>query len=149
MKNATIFIAACAMHMGAKGINDRKIRFLMRTGKTFACLGLWLCSSAFQAASADTKSSPSSTASATVTRWTCNAFYLPARNIWQRTVAVEYQGDTVRSVQIDDVAVHSFMLEGSTLLTGVDGERIQFDVADLRWTSDMRGLATSSGRCAL
>ena len=149
MKNAIKFVAACALIMRAIGIKYHKNLYLSRTGMGFACLAFWLCSAAVQTASAEAKPAPSSPAPATVTRWTCNAFYLPARNIWQRTVAVEYQGDAVRSVQIDGVAVHSFMLEGSTLLTGVDGERIQFDVADLSWTSDLRGLVNSSGRCAL
>ena len=80
--------------------------------------------------------------------WTCQAFYLPARSIWQRTIAIEYDGAAVRSVQIDGVAVYTFNLNGSSLMTAVDGERIQFDVAALTWTSDLRGLVSASGRCA-
>jgi hypothetical protein len=54
----------------------------------------------------------------------------------------------VRTVLIDGVAVYTFNVTGSTLMTAVDGERIQFDVAALTWTSDLRGLVSSSGRCA-
>jgi hypothetical protein len=83
-----------------------------------------------------------------ISTWTCQAFYLPARSIWQRTVAIDYDGAVVRTVLIDGVAVYTFNVTGSTLMTAVDGERIQFDVAALTWTSDLRGLVSSSGRCA-
>jgi hypothetical protein len=83
-----------------------------------------------------------------ISTWTCQAFYLPARSIWQRTVAIENDGAVVRTVLIDGVAVYTFNVTGSTLMTAVDGERIQFDVAALTWTSDLRGLVSSSGRCA-
>ncbi len=119
--------------------------------------GFLLCFAAVQVVAAETKPEPGSSAIAaqqsastvpnTVTRLTCNAFYLPARNLWQRTVAVEYDGEVVRSVQIDDVPVYTFTVSGSSLLTGVDGERIQFDVAAMTWTSDLRGLVTSTGQC--
>ena len=159
MKIAIKVIAACARNTSATSINDAKIALTFRTGRSLACIGFWFCMAIFQIAGADTKPAPTSTeavnntvsspAGATTARWTCNAFYLPARNIWQRTVVVEYEGDVVRSVQIDGVAVHTFTLEGTSLLTGVDGERIQFDVAAMTWTSDLRGLASSTGRCTL
>ena len=81
--------------------------------------------------------------------WTCQAFYLPARSIWQRTVVLEYDGNVVRTVLIDGVAAYTFTIAGSSLMTAVDGERIQFDVAALTWTSDLRGIVSSSGRCVL
>ncbi len=157
MKNTIKVIAACAHNISATSMNDAKNQVILRNSRSLVCIGFWLCNATFQTAGADIKPAPthveavnntvSSPAAATSARWTCNAFYLPARNIWQRTVAVEYEGGVVRSVQIDGVAVHTFTLEGASLLTGVDGERIQFDVAALTWTSDLRGLARSTGRC--
>jgi hypothetical protein len=82
-----------------------------------------------------------------VVRWTCNAFYLPARSIWRRTVDVEYDASGVRTVQIDGVPVYTFSLQGKIILTAVDGERIQLDTHAQTWTSDLRGLVTSQGRC--
>ena len=79
--------------------------------------------------------------------WTCNAFYLPARSIWQRTVGVEFDASGVRAVQIDGVPVYTFSIEGTTLLTAVDAERIQFDTAAQTWSSDLRGIVSSQGRC--
>ena len=82
-----------------------------------------------------------------VVRWTCNAFYLPARSIWQRTVDVEFAAGGVRAVRIDGVAVYAFNIQGTTLLTSIDAERIQFDTAAETWASDLRGIVSSQGRC--
>lgn len=60
---------------------------------------------------------------------------------------IEYGADGVRSLMIDGVAAYSFSLDGSRILTAIDGERIQFDVSDQTWTSDLRGLVSSQGRC--
>jgi hypothetical protein len=91
---------------------------------------------------------PPAAGQAGLSTWTCQAFYLPARSIWQRTVAIDYDGAVVRSVLIDGVAAYTFAISGSRVLTAVDGERIQFDVTALTWTSDLRGLVSSAGRCA-
>ena len=107
-----------------------------------ACFCIWLFSTALHATAAETKSGP-----IVVTRWTCNAFYLPARSIWQRTVDVEFDGKDVRSVQIDGVPVYAFNIQGTTVLTAVDGERIQFDPVAQSWASDLRGVVSSLGRC--
>ena len=80
--------------------------------------------------------------------WTCQAFYLPARSMWQRTVELDYDGAVVRAMRIDGVAVYTFTANGASLMTAIDGERIQFDVAALTWSSDLRGLVSSTGRCA-
>ena len=152
MNNAIKNIAACAVFTWARGINNAEKRPFSGKNRALAGLAFWLCAAAFHAPGAHAQAatvSSASTTSTTTTRWTCNAFYLPVRNIWQRTVAVQYDGEVIRSVQIDDVPVYTFTVEGSSLLTAVDGERIQFDVAELTWTSDLRGLASSSGRCAL
>ena len=89
---------------------------------------------------------PPSALSGTVT-WTCQAFYLPARSIWKRTVAIDYDADGIRAVAIDGVRVYSFNVIDSSVLTAIDGERIQFDATAQTWTSDLRGVVSSQGRC--
>ena len=89
---------------------------------------------------------PPGAATGTVT-WTCNAFYLPARSIWKRTVAIDYDAKGIRAVAIDGVPVYSFNVIDSSVLTAIDGERIQFDATTQTWTSDLRGLVSSQGRC--
>lgn len=77
----------------------------------------------------------------------CEAVYLPARSTWTRSVRIVYDGRRVRSVQVDGVPVYAFNVAGTVLLTAIDNERIQIDVAARTWTSDFRGQATAQGRC--
>lgn len=77
----------------------------------------------------------------------CEAVYAPAREIWVRRVEVAYDDKRVSAVSIDGVPVHSFAVNGTIILTALDNERIQIDVARLAWQSDFRGLASSQGRC--
>ena len=62
-------------------------------------------------------------------------------------VDIELDTDGVRAVQIDGVAVYAFNIQGTTVMTAVDGERIQFDPAQQTWVSDLRGMVSSQGRC--
>jgi len=77
----------------------------------------------------------------------CEAVYLPARSPWTRTVDIAYDQQRVRTVQIDGVAVHTFAIAGTLILTSQDNERIRIDTAAQTWSSDFRGLATAQGRC--
>lgn len=134
--------AASALKYWARTCFHSDIRTFSCFVRSTACLGLWLSCVALQATAAGT--TPAAT---TTSIWTCQAFYLPARSIWQRTVAIDYDGAVIRSVWIDGVAVYTFSINGTSVMTAVDGERIQFDVAALTWTSDLRGLVSSAGRC--
>jgi hypothetical protein len=77
----------------------------------------------------------------------CEAVYAPARETWVRKVEIAYDDRRVSAVGIDGVPVHSFAVEGTLILTALDNERIQIDVAQLSWQSDFRGLARAQGRC--
>ena len=107
-----------------------------------ACFILLLAGVSALVTAAETKPNPVG-----VTRWTCSAFYLPARSIWQRTVDIEFDANDIRAVQIDGVPVYTFNIQGTTVLTAVDGERIQFDPVAQTWASDLRGIVSSQGRC--
>ena len=90
---------------------------------------------------------PQASQRAGVVSLTCSPFYLPARSIWPRTVAIELDGDGVRAIEIDGVAAHTFNVNGTVILTAVDGERIQIDMAALTWSSDLRGIVSGRGSC--
>lgn len=77
----------------------------------------------------------------------CDVSYLPSRANWVRTVTVDHDNKRLRGVAVDGVAVHSFAVSGTVILTSQDNERIQLDVAQLAWSSDFRGLATGQGHC--
>lgn len=116
-------------------------------------LTLLACTLGFaQIVAAQTASKPATPASSAPTdaaqvTWTCSPFYLPARSIWKRTVDVAYDDKRVRAVRVDGAPVYSFSVNGTQILTAVDGERIQLDTAAQTWTSDLRGIATGQGRC--
>lgn len=77
----------------------------------------------------------------------CDAVYQPARSSWARSVRISYDDQRVRNVEIDGLPVFSFSVQGKTVLTALDNERIQIDLGTLAWTSDLRGLASAQGRC--
>lgn len=111
----------------------------------FFAFCIFVLISAFGVGTAHAQNSPSAL-SGTVT-WICQAFYLPARSIWKRTVAIDYDAEGIRTVAIDGVPVYSFIVIDSSVLTGIDGERIQFNATAQTWTSDLRGMVSSRGRC--
>jgi hypothetical protein len=81
------------------------------------------------------------------TQFTCAAFYLPTRSIWNRRVDIRYQDSRVLAVKIDGLPVYAFSLDGHVILTAIDNERIQIDTQAMLWASDFRGMATSQGQC--
>ena len=105
-----------------------------------------LCVQSASAADRPAAKAPPAPTSGTVSL-ICNPFYLPARSIWRRAVDISYDADGVYAVKIDGLAVYSFAVTDTTLLTAVDGERIQIDTATRTWSSDLRGLVTGSGTC--
>ena len=80
-------------------------------------------------------------------QFTCAAFYLPARSIWNRQVDIRFQNKQPVSVHIDGLPVYAFASDGPVILTAIDNERIQIDTQALLWTSDFRGMASSQGAC--
>ena len=79
----------------------------------------------------------------------CNVAYLPTHSNWVRRVELSLDRKKIHTVRIDGLAVYSFALSGTTIATALDNERIQIDVTQLSWTSDLRGLASGQGRCEL
>jgi hypothetical protein len=83
----------------------------------------------------------------TFTTLRCEVSYLPERSTWVREVVLGHDAKALRTVQIDGVAVYTFNVAGTVVLTSLDNERIQIDVAKPGWTSNFRDLATSQGPC--
>jgi hypothetical protein len=77
----------------------------------------------------------------------CAVAYMPARSTWVREVQLGWDGDTLTSVHIDGLTPHSFSVDGASVATAIDNERIQIDLRQLLWSSDFRGLASGQGRC--
>jgi hypothetical protein len=78
---------------------------------------------------------------------TCSVAYMPQRSTWVREVRIDWDAKAVRRLRIDGVEPYGFSLLPSGVMTAVDNERIQIDLAALQWQSDFRGQATGQGRC--
>ena len=102
-------------------------------------LPLWAAESA--------KTPPATPPTTSTVTLVCEAVYLPTRATWARTVTVAYDQRRIREVAIDGQIVYSFAIQDTLILTSLDNERIQIDVASQTWSSDFRGLATAQGRC--
>jgi hypothetical protein len=111
-------------------------------GLLLACLGALPVGAAEPAKQG--QSAPPATGTVTLV---CEAVYLPTRATWARTVTVAYDQRRIREVAIDGQPVYSFAIQGTLILTALDNERIQIDVASQTWSSDYRGLAKAQGRC--
>lgn len=77
----------------------------------------------------------------------CEVVYMPARATWVREVALLSKGGRMGEVQIDGQAVYTFTVQDTTVFTSQDNERIQIDLAQRSWRSDLRGQASGQGRC--
>jgi len=112
-------------------------------GLLLACIGA-LPVGAVEPAKQSTTTAPPATGTVTLV---CEPVYMPSRATWARTVTVAYDQRRIREVAIDGQPVYSFAIQDTLILTSLDNERIQVDVAAQRWSSDFRGLATAQGRC--
>jgi hypothetical protein len=111
-------------------------------GLLLACLGALPVGAAEPAKQG--QSAPPATGTVTLV---CEAVYMPSRATWARTVTVAYDQRRIREVTIDGQPVYSFAIQDTLILTALDNERIQIDVASQTWSSDFRSLATARGRC--
>ena len=110
----------------------------------------WTCllSLVFAVATSSLVGSPVAIASTVkTTQFTCAAFYLPTRSIWNRQVDIRYKNSQPVSVHIDGLPVYAFSMAGPVVMTAIDNERIQIHTQALLWTSDFRGVASSQGTC--
>ena len=111
-------------------------------GLLLVCLGVLPAVAAEPA-----KKSPAALPATGTVTLVCEAVYMPARATWARTVTVGYDQRRIREVAIDGQTVYNFAIQATVILTALDNERIQIDVASQTWSSDFRGLATAQGRC--
>jgi hypothetical protein len=78
---------------------------------------------------------------------TCAVAYMPQRSTWVREVRIDWDQKAIRRLRIDGVEPYGFSLMPRGVMTAVDNERIQIDLATRQWQSDFRGHASGQGRC--
>ena len=77
----------------------------------------------------------------------CAVAYLPQRSTWVREVRIDWDKKAIHRLRIDGVEPYGFSLVPGGVITALDNERIQIDLAARQWQSDFRGQATGQGRC--
>jgi hypothetical protein len=77
----------------------------------------------------------------------CAVAYMPQRSTWVREVRIDWDQKAIRRLRIDGVEPYGFSLIPRGVMTAVDNERIQIDLATRQWQSDFRGHASGQGRC--
>ena len=81
----------------------------------------------------------------------CRVQYKKEGELAHRSVALSYddKSNQLKSVNIDEQAVHSFNINGKTIYTSVDSERIQIEfVANtIAWRSNFRDRDYGAGLC--
>lgn len=78
---------------------------------------------------------------------TCAVAYMPQRSTWVREVRIDWDQKAIRRLRIDGVEPYGFSLMPRGVMTAVDNERIQIDLATRQWQSDFRGQASGQGLC--
>ena len=92
---------------------------------------------------------PAARSAVVQTRLVCHVAYQPTGASWDRQVTLGHSGKRLQAVSIDGVAVYSFGLQDKVVMTALDNERIQIDLARPGWVSDFRGVASGLGWCEL
>jgi hypothetical protein len=77
----------------------------------------------------------------------CAVAYMPQRSTWVREVRIDWDQKAIRRLRIDGVEPYGFSLMPRGVMTAVDNERIQIDLATRQWQSDFRGQASGQGLC--
>jgi hypothetical protein len=79
--------------------------------------------------------------------FTCRVLYEPARTIWVRELEIDYDRKAFQVLRIDGVKVHGFAVDGTSIITHLDNERIYLDLSVPQWKSEFREAAQGQGVC--
>jgi hypothetical protein len=79
--------------------------------------------------------------------YSCRVLYEPARTIWVRELEIDYDRKAFQVLRIDGVKVHGFAVDGASIITHLDNERIYLDLNVPQWKSEFREAAQGQGVC--
>jgi hypothetical protein len=79
--------------------------------------------------------------------YTCRVFYEPARALWVRELEIDYDRKAFQALRVDGVKAHGFSVNGASIITHLDNERIILDLNVPSWKSDFRDAAQGQGVC--
>jgi hypothetical protein len=79
--------------------------------------------------------------------YTCRVVYEPSRALWVRELEIDYDSKTFLELRIDGVKAHGFSVNGASIITHLDNERILVDLNIPSWKSEFREAAQGQGVC--
>ncbi len=79
--------------------------------------------------------------------YTCRVLYEPARALWVRELEIDYDSKAFQALRIDGVRAHGFAVDGASVITHLDNERIYLDLSIPSWRSEFREAAQGQGVC--
>jgi hypothetical protein len=106
-----------------------------------ACIALGLC----LGASAQTTAKPAKKLK--TLSFTCRVVYEPANSMWVRELEIDYDSKAFQVLRIDGVQAHGFSVDGASIITHLDNERIYLDLSVPSWKSQFREAAQGQGVC--
>ncbi|NJM44178.1 MAG: hypothetical protein HC858_09755 [Brachymonas sp.] len=86
-------------------------------------------------------------AKASTLSFTCRVLYEPSRALWVRELEVDYGKKEFKELRIDGIKAHGFSVNGGTIITHMDNERIMLDLNVPSWKSEFREAAQGQGVC--
>jgi hypothetical protein len=79
--------------------------------------------------------------------YSCRVLYEPSRSLWVRELEIDYDSKAFQVLRIDGVRVHGFAVDGASVITHLDNERIYLDLNIPSWKSEFREAAQGQGVC--
>lgn len=79
--------------------------------------------------------------------YTCRVVYEPANSMWVRELEIDYDSKAFQVLRIDGVKAHGFSVDGASIITHLDNERIYLDLSVPSWKSQFREAAQGQGVC--
>lgn len=79
--------------------------------------------------------------------FSCRVLYEPARTLWVRELEIDYDSKAFQVLRIDGVQAHGFSVDGASIITHLDNERIYLDLSVPSWKSQFREAAQGQGVC--
>ncbi|MBS7807052.1 hypothetical protein [Variovorax sp. PCZ-1] len=79
--------------------------------------------------------------------FTCRVVYEPSNAMWVRELEVDYDSKAFKVLRIDGIQAHGFSVEGASIITHMDNERIYLDLSVPSWKSQFREAAQGQGVC--
>jgi hypothetical protein len=79
--------------------------------------------------------------------YTCRVLYEPSRALWVRELEIDYDKKAFQVLRIDGVRAHGFSVDGASIITHLDNERIVLDLNIPSWKSEFREAAQGQGVC--